>query len=164
VSSSGTVQIRDARDEDAEGLIDLIGGVFDEYPGCVMDVDGEIPELRAIATAFREWGGHFWVAEVAGKIVGCVGWTPSKTDGGVELKKLYVGRAARRMGLGSRLCDLVDRAARSRSARFVDLWSDTRFTDAHRLYEKRGFRRGPNTRELHDKSDTVEYYFRRDLE
>ena len=40
------LQIRDARDDDEPGLIALIAGVFAEYPGCVMDVDGELPELR----------------------------------------------------------------------------------------------------------------------
>jgi len=42
--------IRVARDDDEAGLVALIGGCFAEYPGCLLDVDGEIPELRAVAT------------------------------------------------------------------------------------------------------------------
>jgi putative acetyltransferase len=51
----------------------------------------------------------------------------------------------------------------SRRASAIELWSDTRFLDAHRLYEKRGYVRGPKTRELHDKSKSVEYYYRKAL-
>lgn len=157
------ILIRDARDDDAEGLIALIGGCFAEYPGCLLDVDGELPELRAIATAFRGWQGRFWVAERAGRVVGCVGFTPGKKAGYAELKKLYVERPARTAGLGGALCSLAEDEARKAGFTRMDLWSDTRFTTAHRFYEKRGYARGPTTRELHDISNTVEYYFERGL-
>jgi putative acetyltransferase len=152
--------VRPARDDDAAGLIALVGAVFAEYPGCVLDVDGELPELRRIASAFAELGGRFWVAERDGAVVGSAGWVPATAPGGVELRKLYVHRSERRSGLGSRLHDLVLAEAGERGAVFVDLWSDTRFVTAHRFYEKRGYARGPSTRELHDRSATVEYYFR----
>lgn len=157
-----TPPIREARDEDAEGLIALIGGVFAEYPGCVLDVDGESPELRAIATAFRGWGGRFWVAEDGGRVVGCVGFKTRSSGPAlqVELCKLYVAREARRRGLGGALCELVEAEARARGAELVELWSDTRFLDAHRLYESRGYVRGPETRPLHDLSNSIEFYFR----
>lgn len=155
--------IRDARDSDEEGLIALIGSIFAEYPNCVLAVDEEIPELRHIATSFSAWQGRFWVAERAGRIVGCIGLTPAHDPGGIELKKLYVGASERRSGLGGKLTDLVVAEARARGARFIDLWSDTKFETAHRFYENRGFIRNGATRELHDLSDTVEYYFRRQL-
>lgn len=155
--------LRDATDDDAEGLIALIGGVFDEYPGCILDVDGEMPELRRIASTFAEAGGRFWVAERGIQVIGSVGLSPGTDPSGVELKKLYVSRAAREIGLGSRLVELVETEARRRGARFIDLWSDTRFETAHGFYERRGWVRGPTTRELHDQSDTVEYYFRKEL-
>lgn len=153
--------MRDAHDDDAAALIELIDAIWAEYPGCVMDVDGEVPELRRIASAHAEAGGEFWVVEREVRIVGCVGWVPSRSGSGVELCKLYVAASARRRGLGAQLCERVERAAEGRD--FVELWSDTRFEDAHRLYEARGYVRGPHTRELHDLSATVEYYYRRDL-
>ena len=156
------VTFRDAADADSEALIALIGGVFDEYPGCVMDVDGEMPELREIATHFRGLGGRFWVAERNGSIVGCIGSAPLP-DRGVQLHKLYVRADARRKGMGGALCDLVENGARQSGATRVELWSDTRFETAHLIYERRGYVRGSQTRELHDKSDTVEYFFRKDL-
>lgn len=155
--------IREARDDDAEGLMALIAAVFAEYEGCVFDVDGEIPELRRIASAFAEVNGRFWVAERDGRVVGCVGVAPAHDRTGVELKKLYVAASERRQGLGDRLCERVLEEARRRGARFIDLWSDTKFETAHAFYERRGWRRDGTTRELHDKSDTVEFYFRREL-
>ncbi len=159
--SPADFQLREARDDDAAELIELIGAIWDEYPGCVMDVDGEVPELRRIASAHAEWDGAVWVAQHAARIVGCVGWVPSIEAGGVELHKLYVAAEARRTGLGAQLCARVEGARAG--VDFVELWSDTRFEDAHRLYEGRGYRRGPHTRELHDLSGSVEYYYRLDL-
>src|SRR5262249_59719602 len=75
------VSFRDAIDADSEALIALIGGVFDEYPGCVMDVDGEMPELRAIASHFRRLEGRFLVAEREGRVIGCVGFAPLQNSG-----------------------------------------------------------------------------------
>ncbi|MBW2282053.1 MAG: GNAT family N-acetyltransferase [Deltaproteobacteria bacterium] len=156
--------LRRARDSDGPQLIELIERVWVEYPGCVMDVDGEVPELRRIASAHAEWGGDFLVAERLAeqrRIVGCVGWLPAP-ERGLELRKLYVAASARKSGLGSALCTRVERAARGLD--FVELWSDTRFEDAHRLYEGRGYRRGDELRELHDLSGSVEYYYRLSLQ
>ena len=156
------VKIRDARDDDSDGLIRLIGDCFSEYPGCVLDVEGEAPELISPATWHKEAGGRLWVAEGDGTIVGCVAILP-EAERSAELKKLYVSSELRRLGLGARLCGLVEAEARRRGATTVMLWSDTRFEDAHRLYEGRGYERGPDTRELYDASKSVEYYFRRSL-
>ena len=161
--TAGPIVIRDARDGDEGGLIALIGGCFAEYPGCVLDVDGEIPELRAVATHYRDRGGRFWVAEIAGRVVGCVGAAPIAARparaAGMELLKLYVDREARGCGLGGRLVGLVDEEAALRRAGFVELWTDTRFEDAHRLYERLGFRRLPELRDLCDRSNSVEYHY-----
>ena len=155
------VCIRDARDSDGDQLITLIDDCWSEYPGCVLDVDAEVPELKAIATHFRLSGGSFWVAEHASVIIGCIGVTP-KPDG-VQLHKLYVARAGRHRGLGSRLVGLVEDNAETAGARCVELWSDTRFEAAHRLYERLGYHRQPQTRSLGDLSNTVEYQFRKML-
>jgi putative acetyltransferase len=162
-SQLADVEIRAGRDGDGEQLIALIGACFAEYPGCILDVDGEMPELRMIATSFATQRGCFWVAEHAGLLVGSVGIVPATDQRGTELRKLYVTSTMRRRGLGTALCDLVEAEARRRRAAFVDLWSDTRFVDAHRLYERRGYVRGPDTRALHDLSHTVEYYYRKRL-
>jgi putative acetyltransferase len=149
--------VRDALDSDSEQLVRLIREVFAEYPGCALDVDGEMPHLRRPASAFAAWLGRFWVAEQAGEVVACVGLAAQ--DGTAELKHLYVAARARRQGLGGHLCELVEAEARRRGLQRVELWSDTRFLDAHRLYESRGYSRSSRTRELHDLSRSVERFY-----
>ncbi len=166
------IHLRFASDSDAEGLIALIGLCFQQYPNCLLDVDNELPELKTIATSFKTWRGQFWVAEQDEQIVACVGWTPSVTTAhraqseglsGVELRKLYVHPSIRRQGLGGKLCAMIEEVCLSQDAPFVELWSDTKFAEAHRLYESRGYVRGVHTRELHDLSQTVEYYYRKPM-
>jgi putative acetyltransferase len=156
------LKLRDARDNDAEQLIALIESCYAEYQGCILDVEKEVPELLGIAEHHRGLGGRFWVAESDGRVIGCVGVMPG--DGGVyELRKLYVAKDARNIGIGRRLVSLAEIEAISRGARAIELWSDTRFAESHRLYERRGYLRGDKNRELHDLSKSVEYYFRKNL-
>jgi putative acetyltransferase len=154
--------IRSARDEDSEGLILLISNAFSEYPGCVLDVDVDMPELREPATAVVKESGRWWIAELDGAVVGSVAVTPEQKTI-VELKKLYVSPLARRRGLGAHLVALAESEARSREARTLFLWTDTRFEDAHRLYDRLGFIRAPGTRALNDGSNTIEYHYAKDL-
>jgi GNAT superfamily N-acetyltransferase len=152
-----TFSIRAATDDDGLDLIELIGSVFGEYEGCVLDVDGEMPELRRIASHHRERGGMFWVAAAPSRIAGSIGYYLH--DGALELKKLYLHRSARGSGLADTLLAEVEGAARRSNATRIELWSDTRFTRAHRFYEKRGYARDAVTRALGDLSRTVEYRF-----
>lgn len=165
---SDELTLRAARDEDAEGLIALIGGCFAEYEGCVMDLDGIDSALKAIETHFRGLGGKFWLLEdpaAGNRIVSSVGLSPSEAmgEGVVELNKLYVSSDYRRRGIASRLLNLVLDEAQEAGARAVDLWSDTRFVEAHVFYGHHGFTHLPETRDLHDPSNTTEYHFVREL-
>jgi GNAT superfamily N-acetyltransferase len=65
--------------------------------------------------------------------------------GGLEgcdcsLERLYVRGAARGKGAGSALLRTVLEAARAAGRRRLAIWSDKRFADAHRLYERFGAR------------------------
>jgi putative acetyltransferase len=141
----------------------LIAPIYAEYPGCFLDVDGEMPELRAPASAAEQDNGRWWVAEREGRIVGSVSVFP-ESEKTVELKKLYVAPAARGRGLGAALVKIAEREARERNASSVVLWTDTRFETAHRLYARLGFVRAPHVRALNDVSNTVEFHYRKDLE
>jgi len=154
--------VRLVRDDDSAALIELIGGCWAEYPGCVLDVDGEEPWLRAPAAAYAADGGTCWVVEEDGEVVACVGIKP-RPDGTAELKSLYVAQRARRRGLGARLTGLVEEVAARLGMHGMVLWSDTRFGDAHRLYERLGYARTGRTRDLQDLSGTTEYEFAKPL-
>ena len=153
------MRIREARDDDALDVIELIGGVFGEHHRCILDVDGEMPELRRIASWARELGGTFWVCEEGDRVVACCGATPTIDGRGVELRKLYVHRRSRGSGVGRALYAKVVESARTREAAFIELWSDTKFASGHRFYERNGFVRTGEPRSLGDLSDTREYRY-----
>ncbi|MGD0191634.1 MAG: GNAT family N-acetyltransferase [Rhizomicrobium sp.] len=158
----GELIIRAVRDADSTGLIALIGGAFAEYPDVYLDVDGEMPELRNPAAAIRIDDGRWWVAELDGAIVGSIAFSPVSADE-AELKRLYVAVKARRRGLGKRLCGLVEHEAANRNVKKLFLWTDTRFADAHRLYQRLGYIRGPDTRVLNDVSNTIEFCYAKEF-
>jgi len=159
--------LRAGRDADAEGFIALIGACWSEYPGIVFDVDGELPELRALASYYAGKGGALWTAEADGHadghVVGMIAVAPCNGADGWEIGRLYVLPAWRGGGLAHRLLDAAEAHATAGRARRLVLWSDTRFERAHRFYEKRGYRRGAPIRALHDKSNTLEFGYAKRL-
>lgn len=155
------MSLREARDSDGDELTRLVCACWREYAGVIFD-PAEHADLRAIATAYQQRGGVCWVVERENHIIASAAVAPSR-DNGMELEKLYVDPAERRQGLGARLCSHVEQYAREHKARFIELWTDTRFAGAHGLYERLGYVRGPDTRALDDLSHSVEYYFRKDL-
>lgn len=150
--------IRQVRDDDSAGLIDVISGCYAEYPGCYLDVEDEEPWLLEPATAYRRWRGVLWVVEHDGRVVASGGMRPSG-PGMASVHHLYVERSQRRQGLASRLLALIEAAARERDAHWIQLWSDTRFVEAHQLYRRLGYLRSGGFRELGDRSRTEEYHF-----
>jgi GNAT superfamily N-acetyltransferase len=154
--------IRPGRDEDEAAYIRLIGEAWAEYPGCVFDVDAELPELHALATHFAGLSGAVWVAEEAGAILGMIGVVPD-AGGAREIRKLYVDRAARGSGLAQRLLATAEAHAAAHGARDLFLWTDTRFTRAHRFYGKQSFVREGALRTLADLSNSIEYRYAKPL-
>lgn len=154
------MSLRRVRNEDSAGIIALIESCFAEYPGNILDVDGEEPELRQPADGFPA----FWVVEdEQGSIVGCIGLGLSNAPI-AELKKCYVHSSQRGQGLGRKLEQEVVAEALRRGCHAVELWTDTRFTLAHQVYEALGYRRSGQMRELHDLSQTVEYHYQKQLQ
>lgn len=155
--------IRDGQDADEPAFIRLIREAWAEYPGCVFDLDGELPELRALATHFAQADGALWVAEVDGIVQGMVACRPLGSDDAYEICKMYVDRAQRGTGLAHALLERAEEwAARQGAARLV-LWTDTRFEAAHRFYEKRSYVRSGSIRILDDLSKSLEFRYAKPL-
>jgi putative acetyltransferase len=155
--------VRPARDDDAQDLFGLLTLCFAEYPGCYTDPHGDLPDLRAPGSSAAAKGGAFWVMEDArGRVCACVA-VDFPEPGAAELHRLYVRPDQRRRGLGERLVDLVENHARGQGAGRIFFWSDTRFTSAHRLYQRLGYRQIGGTRNLGDISNSVEYRFEKEL-
>jgi GNAT superfamily N-acetyltransferase len=159
--TGNAIDLRPALDADSPGIIELIARCYAEYPGNVLDVDREEPGLRSPARSYDA----FWVAERGG-IVGCAALVLQRADSSafVEMKKVYLEPTLRGTGLAQRLLACVEEWAIRAQVSRVELWSDTRFTRAHRFYLKQGYRRSGRVRDLHDLSRSIEYHFVRDLE
>ncbi len=130
----------------------------------MVELDGEVPELRALATHFAARGGTLWVAEAAGEIVGMIGAAPEAPDGNWQIGRMYMASAARGSGLAQRLLDTAEAHARARGAASLSLHSDTRFDRAHRFYEKSSYLRAGPVRVLHDKSNSLEFGYAKPVE
>jgi GNAT superfamily N-acetyltransferase len=154
--------LRAGRDADAEGFIALIGACWAEYPGNILDVDGEVPELRALASYYGGQGGALWVAERDGRIAGMVGTRPLG-DGAWELCKMYTDAGLRGGGLAQALIGAAEDFARARGATRMRLWSDTRFDRAHRFYEKQSYVRAGPLKVHNDLSNSIEFEYAKPL-
>jgi len=156
--------LRPVRDDDAQDLFGLLTLCFAEYPGCFTDPHGDLPDLRAPASHVAgKPGAAFWAVEDGRGRVGACVMADFPETGTAELHRLYVRPDLRRRGLGERLVRIVEEHARAGAARRIVFWSDTRFTGAHRLYERLGYRRSPLTRDLGDISNSVEFHFAKEL-
>lgn len=155
-----TPAIRPGRDTDGPDLIGLIAACWSAYPCVRMDVDGEMPELHALATYYAGKGGALLVAEADGRLAGMIATRPAgETEW--EICRVYVAPSLHGAGLAHALLDRAESHAIQAGAQRLFLWSDTRFDRAHRFYEKRSYVRQGPVRVLHDISNSLEYgYFK----
>ena len=122
------MRIRRAVANDSAAAAAVVRAVFDEY-GFTWDEEGYHADLRDVEASYVA----FFVAERDGRIVGTAGLTEQGS-----LERLYVLAEARGSGAGSALLEAVAEEARRRGHVELEIWSDKRFTDAHRLYERHG--------------------------
>ncbi|SKA35628.1 bifunctional helix-turn-helix transcriptional regulator/GNAT family N-acetyltransferase [Consotaella salsifontis] len=83
--------------------------------------------------------GGFFVAFSDGLPIGCVGLS-GKGGGMAEIKRLWVSPAARGLGLGRRLMQAAEDAARELGINILRLDTNSALPEARRLYERLGWR------------------------
>ena len=154
--------LRPSENRDAQDLFGLLALCFAEYPGCFVDPHDDLKDLRAPGAPFGH-DGAFWVVEDgSGRVCACVA-VDFPTPGTAELHRLYVRPDRRGRGLATSLVRRVESHASERGAIQVFFWSDTRFTDAHRLYARLGYGKTGAQRDLGDISHSREYRFEKAL-
>ncbi|WP_166802356.1 GNAT family N-acetyltransferase [Microvirga pakistanensis] len=160
--SDDALVLRAAEDRDAQDLFGLLSLCFADYPGCFVDPHDDLKDLRTPGAPRRN-DGVLWVTEdESGRVCACT-CVDFPEAGTAELHRLYVRPDQRGRGLGSSLVRAVERHARQKGATRLYLWSDTRFTDAHRLYRKLGYTQTDRLRDLGDISNSSEYHFEKAL-
>lgn len=86
---------------------------------------------------------------IAGNGDGMIATRPT-TEQRWEICRVYVMPDHHGTGLAATLLRVAERHAQEAGALGLELWTDTRFTRAHRFYEKQGYRRQPGQRLLRD--------------
>lgn len=146
-------QLRPVAPGDETGVAETVKECFLEY-GLTWEPEGYHADLYNLAGYFSGEEGRFWVAEVGGAIVGCGGIAWMEEPGAplgelvgeypriggcqAEIVRMYVRGSARRQGIAGAIFDNVLGAAQDHGVRALEIWSDKRFLDAHRMYEARG--------------------------
>jgi putative acetyltransferase len=154
---------RPVTDADAQDLFGLMALCFAEYPGCFVDPHEDLPDLLKPTSWLTSREGAFWVVEdMTGRIKASMAVDRPEADIG-ELHRLYVRPDARGEGLAKALVTMAEDWAIAHGATRIIAWSDTRFTKAHALYEKRGYQRQPGMRALNDVSHSSEFCFVKDV-
>lgn len=150
--------VRPVRDADGPSIARLMAACFTEYEGCIFAID-EFPELMAPARWASDNASAIWVIDGPdGEIAGSICAAPA-SDGRVELRKFYLAQHLRGSGVAIQLLGKVLAFADERSATAIILWSDTRFTRAHRFYEKHGFVRSPGMRTVEAAETYTEFAY-----
>ena len=157
----GTPTIRPGTRDDAPGIVALIGRVFAEY-AWIWDPPTEVPDLLDFDAHYAAPHGAFWVVIDGGRVVGSAG-VDRRGPALAELHRLYLEPGQRGRGLGEALVRRVLEWCRAEAIARLELWSDTRFEHAHRLYLRLGFRRDGERTLDGDINDTREYRFEREV-
>ena len=130
---------------------EIAGELTVEAYRTLADAGDELYEGQLRDIAGRRAGSEILVAEVGGRIVGCVTFVDglrqlSEVDDpdAATVRMLGVATEARGRGVGEALTqECIERARRSGRKR-VRLHTRTSMTSAQRLYERLGFRRDPD--------------------
>jgi putative acetyltransferase len=149
------VRVRQADNRDVQAVVRVIRAVFDEFE-FTWDEQEYHADLYNLDHHYTSRGWPFFVAEIDGEVVGTVAlgvFDPVPGDigcktlvngvvrvGGADcsLERLYVHPRARRQGVGKELLERTLDEARRQGRTLMELWSDKRFEEAHRLYQRLG--------------------------
>ena len=118
------------------GIVDVIKSVYDEYR-LTWDPDKYHRDLFTVRETYIDTGGFFSVLVLRGGVIGTV--SGLDRGGEAEIERLYLAKEHRGRGYGRLMTEHFLDWARSTGHRNVIAWSDKRFDDAHRMYERMGF-------------------------
>lgn len=99
------------------------------------------PDLADIPGFYQQGRGNFWVAEVAGQVVGTIGLRDIG-HAQAALRKMFVAAAhrGRERGVAQHLLATLRDWCAAQGVAEVYLGTTAKFLAAHRFYEKNGFR------------------------
>lgn len=147
------------QDQHRDGVIGVIRGVHDEY-GFTWEADGYHRDLYDVQGHYLQPGGMFWALMHGDKVIGCAG--VSLHGDHAELHRMYLQANHRGSGWGRKMLLKAIEFAKSRGCVAMELWSDVKLTDAHKLYLRSGFTQH-GERICDDPDNSREYGFWKEL-
>ena len=139
------IVFRKANERDVPAIVHLLA---DDDLGSQRERDEEpLPDsyYAAFEEIDREASHELLVAESKGRVIGTLHlmFLPSISfQGGLraQIESVRVDKECRNMGIGGRMMDWAIRRARERGAHVVQLTTHLSRKDAHRFYERLGFK------------------------
>lgn len=139
------METRPVETRDVPEVLTLVRDTLAEF-GITFGVGAETDtQLAQLPGSYADVGGAFFVAVEDGKVIGTAGVYPVE-PGVFELRKMYLGPATRRKGVGQRLFDECRAFVVAHGGRRVVLDTTEKMTAAIRFYERNGFVRDDTQR------------------
>lgn len=136
-----SLQLVRAMPEDNAVLHNIIKHVGEEFGAVGEGYGPSDPEVKAMSHHYGdEYSSLYLVAKLNGKVVGGCGVAPfNDSSDTCELKKLFLLKESRGLGLGQKLAEACLNYAAEQGFQFCYLDTLSNMVSAVRLYEKLGF-------------------------
>ncbi|MER7836575.1 helix-turn-helix domain-containing GNAT family N-acetyltransferase [Streptomyces sp. NPDC096040] len=137
---AGEVVLREPHPGDLGWIVQRNAALYAAEYGWNTDYEGLV--ARIVADYAEDHDPHLertWIAEWAGRPVGCVMCVRDDAPGTARLRLLLVEPEARGLGIGDRLVGAVIGFARGVGYRELVLWTNDVLAAARRLYQRHGF-------------------------
>jgi GNAT superfamily N-acetyltransferase len=153
---SASAIIRAAEMADLDRLTQIIRETIESY-GYIFELEVELPDFLDYEGFYGQHKGELYVIEVDGVIAGC---GALKLDKSIPyLSRIYVDERFRGLGYGKAIVQfLMDRNEKLGNDE-LELWSDTLFRTAHKMYESMGYVFTGRVRPLGDINNCYEYHY-----
>ena len=153
---SDSFVLRPGSISDIPRLTAIIQETIESY-GYIFELEFELPDFLDYEGFYGGRKGELYVIEEGGVVVGC---GALKLNAKIPyLSRIYVDVRHRGKGYGKAM--VLHLMSRSRDLGYsgLELWSDTLFRTAHKLYERLGFRFTGRVRPLGDVNNCYEYHY-----
>lgn len=148
--------IRPARAQDIDILTSIIKNTIESY-GYIFEHEFELPDFISFEQFYATGDAELWVMEIDGELAGC-GALKGKNSF-PYLSRIYMDERFRGRGAGKAMVLHLMQRAVGIGFNEIELWSDTKFRTAHKLYERLGFRFTGRVRPLGDINNCFEYHY-----
>ncbi len=134
------LEVRPIEARDVDSALALITEVLAEFGLIFGQGSTTDDELRDLPGSYVDRGGMFWIATRDGVVLGTCGVFPLR-PGVFELRKMYLARASRGLGLGKQLLDVAVAWSAAHHGTHLVLDTVEAMTGAIAFYEAHGFTR-----------------------